>query len=197
MKNLDYKYTSEPATEPVSIEEAKMHLRVDSCDEDLFIAGLIKGAREYCEEFQRRCYVNRTLTLTLQAPQCMIELPRSPLVSVQSITFYFEDGTSQVVDPLSYGVITDTEPGRCYLKSNFEWPEAPATSTLREHSPVVIAFTAGYGATPATVPQSVKQAMLLLVGHWYVNREDTVTGLMVSRVPKSTTALLQQLKVYQ
>jgi uncharacterized phiE125 gp8 family phage protein len=187
-----------PAVEPVSLEEAKGHLRVDGSDDDVQIAGFITAAREWAEEFQDRAYVTQTLELVLDAwphPDApdypVIKLPRSPLQSVASITYKSEDGQEHTLPASSYVFDAKSRPARVAPASRQSWPSDP----LYPLGAITIRYTAGYGDTSA-VPQKVKQAMLLLIGHWYEHREEVNVGNIVTQMPAGAEALLLQNKVY-
>src|ERR1035441_8272837 len=97
-----------PSVEPVTLDEAKTHLKQDSSDDDLYISGLIAVARQYCEEFQRRAYVTQTWELWLdQFPpydqvvnnfHSHIDIPFPPLASISSVKYYLTDDTEQILD---------------------------------------------------------------------------------------------------
>ena len=182
-----------PALEPVSLDEAKAHLRVTSADEDAYIASLITAAREWCEGFQQRAYVTQTRKLVLDRfpGGCAIYLPRPPLQSVTSIVYTDSEGAQYTVDADSYIVDTDAEPGRIVLAYGASWPSV----TLRPAAGVEITYVAGYGDA-SDVPQKVKQAMLLLVGHWYEQREAVLVGSISKEIEFAVHSLLWQDRVF-
>lgn len=137
--------------------------------ESTYLQTLIKAAREYCQNFQNRAYVNQTWELWLdQFPDIdYIELPLPPLSSVTSVKYYGTDNTEYTLSADDYSVDVKSEPGKVYLRHSKSWP----TTVLRPYQGVCVTYVAGYGATAAYTPQAVKQAMLLLIGHWYNNRE--------------------------
>ncbi len=174
-----------PASEPVSLAEAKAHLRIESADDDSLISALIAAARQAAEAHMRRALITQTWRLTLDrfpaAPQAwwdgvrqgadmpgdgsVIELPRPPLVSVTSVTAYDDADNATVAGAASYFVDTDGKPGRVVLRSGQTWPTA-----LRVAGGVEVLFVAGYGAAGA-VPQAIRQGILMLIGHLFENRE--------------------------
>lgn len=181
-----------PVREPLALDAAKAHLRVDVTDDDVLIAALITAAREYCEGFQNRAYITQTWQLWLDAWPAggEIRIPRPPLQSVSSVRYYGADNTEYILEPTDYLVDTKSEPGRITLAYGKNWPSV----TLRPANAVCVEFTAGYGSV-ATVPQRVKQVILLLVGHWYDSREIASVGKLVSEVPFTVNALLWQERV--
>lgn len=184
-----------PTVEPVSLAEAKDHLRVDGDDEDTLIEALVGAARAWVEETYGRALTTQTWDLALNGfPRCRwISIPRAPLQSVTSLTYYDEDlSTSTVFSSANYQVDTLRTPGVLALKNNVFWP----TDTLRPSSGVVVRFVAGYGATAASVPEPIKQAIKLLAGTMYLHRETEVTGTIVARIGFAADALLASYRVW-
>ncbi len=162
-----------PTAEPVTLTEAKDHLRVDTTDENSLIEDFIEVATDYCEDLQNRAYLTQTWDLTLDGWPVgdIISIPLPPLQSVSSVTYYSTGGTANTLTAGTYIVDTSSEPGRLSLAYNETWP----TITLRPVNGVVVRFVAGYG-TASTVSVRAKQAIKLLVGHMYENRENTAAG---------------------
>jgi uncharacterized phiE125 gp8 family phage protein len=175
-----------PTSEPVTLEEAKTHCRVDFNDDDALLEGHIAAAREYCENFTRRQFVTATYALRMDDLPDEIVLPRPPLASVTSITYVDATGSTQTLSSSLYTVDTYVEPGRIVPAYNATWP------SVRGHTnDVVVTFTCG--AAVANVPARAKQAILLLVGHWYENREEIGIGNIVTKIPTAADALLHSL----
>ncbi len=183
---MRYLRTVEPAVEPVSLTEAKLHCRVDLSTDDTLLTALIVAAREYVEEFTRKALITQTWRLSLdQFPLSGLKLPRPPLQSITSISYTDGAGTVTTVSNTVYTVDTDAEPGRLLLNYNQSWP-TPAT--MAAANPIKITYVAGYGLAVA-VPQKYKQAILMLVGHWYENREAS-SGQSVREIPMAVESLL-------
>lgn len=188
--------TGAPATEPVTLAEAKAHLRVTESDDDTYITTLTEAAREYCENYVKRQFVTATYTLTMDAFPLSggaIQIPRPPLQSVTSITYTDTAGDGQTWSSTEYSVdAPGAWVGRVVEANSESYP-----STLDELASVVVTFVAGYGAA-AAVPSALKQAILILVSHWYCNREPVVIGTIVSgEIPFTVTALLNTYKVFE
>jgi uncharacterized phiE125 gp8 family phage protein len=181
-----------PTIEPVTLEEAKKHCRIDGTEEDAAIEGWIKAAREYCEGFQNRAYCEQTLQLWLDDfPKVgQIQIPRPPLIGVDGLTYFDVDDNEHTMSPDDYFVDTQNEPGWIVLNHGCSWP----TETLRPANGVCIRFRAGYGSGDYSdevdmVPQKVKQATFLLIGHWYEQREATGQANLKD-IPKGVDELL-------
>lgn len=178
---MSLKLVTAPTVEPVSLIEAKTHLRVLHDDDDTQIASLITAARQMVESGEswslERSLVTTTWRLRLDRfPKC-IELPRPPLIAVTSITYRDTAGSTQTLSPSLYTVSTDMEPARIVPTYGNVWPN------VQGHvDDVSVTFTAGYGPTAADVPQAIKQAILLGVSDLYENRNETITGTIVNRM---------------
>jgi len=187
---MQYKIITPVSVEPVTLAEAKLHIRVtvDSSGdtaEDNLIMDLIKTAREYCENFTGRALATQTIEAYLNGFPCAnyIELPRPPLQSVTSVKYKnrYNVETTMTVDT-DYIVDTDSDVGRIVLPYGLSWP----SFTPHPVNPIKIRYVAGYEEAPA----SIRQSMLLLIGHWYANRE--ATGEATGQIEFAVKALLSQ-----
>lgn len=176
-----------PASEPVTLDEAKDHLHVDGTDEDTYITTLITVARQQAERVEGRVYITQTWALTLdEFPDGdWITLPVCPLLTVEEVTYLDADGTEQTWASSNYVVDTKSTPGRLALAPDKEWP----TTQSGRVNAVTITMSAGYGAASA-VPKTAKQAVLLLIGHWFANREPVLIGSISKRLEDTADALL-------
>ncbi|MCI0420082.1 MAG: head-tail connector protein [Acidobacteria bacterium] len=160
-----------PITEPVTLADAKSHLRVDTTDEDAYLSALIKAAREKLEQDMRRAFVQQIWEMFMDCFPDEITIPLPPLVSVTSVKYLDTAGTEQTLATSEYVVDAKSEPGRIALAYGKSWP-----STRDTLNAVTVRFVAGYGAAGATnssqaVPEGIRQAIKFLVAHWYDNRE--------------------------
>ena len=186
-----------PTDEPVSVEEVKDHLRVYGDDEDILIGGLITAAREHVERvICNRALITQTWDLYLDAfpaSGCLI-IPMPPLQSVTSVKYTPDGGSEQTFSDSNYIVDTVNEPGKIVLTSSASWPN----DVLQPVNGVVVRFVAGYGDEPTDVSERFKQAIKLLVGDMYENREDSVigAGISVTNVPWGVHQLLYSLRMW-
>lgn len=186
---MGLKQIAPPASEPLSLSEVKLHLRLDEETEDALVTSLIRAAREHVEAMTRRALVPQTWALVLDEwPMGELRLPLPPLRAVSGITYRTDDGTVSTVEPTTYLVDLDSAVGRVVLNAGRAWPGA----RLSPVNGVRVRFEAGYD----TVPEAVKQAMLLIIGHWFQNREAVNVGNIVNTMPFAVEALLWPLKVW-
>lgn len=183
-----------PAGEPLTLAEAKKHLKVETAmtDDDLMITALIVAARGQAERVTQR----QLITATWKAKydrfprdwRTPLTIPMPPLISVASVKYLDTDGVEQTWASSEYVVDAPAGPyaieGRLYPGWNKEYPE-----TCDRADALTITFDAGYGAAGA-VPQPIKQAMYLMIGHWYENREAVNVGNIVNELPLGAEALL-------
>ena len=175
--------------EPVTLQEAKDHLRVDTTDDDALIRALITAAREYAERRQRRTLLTTTKTVKYDSFPDVIRPPEPPLASVTSIAYVDEDGDSQTLSAALYDVDTDTEPGRITPAYGETWP-----ATRGQIDAVTLTYVAGYGDAES-VPELTKAGIKLILADLYENRESYVTGTIVSKVPSNADYLLAMNKI--
>ena len=173
-----------PASEPVTLAEAKAHLRVEVTDDDALIASLITAARLAAESLLERSLITTRWRLVLDSfpgpslmgvpygqafslPGHAILLPRSPASAVVSITYLDMAGTSQTMPSIEYTVDLACEPARITPVFGRIWP-----INLPQIGSVQVIFDAGYGATAASVPEGIKSWVKIRVGSLYEHREE-------------------------
>jgi uncharacterized phiE125 gp8 family phage protein len=179
-----------PAEEPITIAEARLHLRVTHNEEDVLILALIAAAREHAEAHTRRRFITQEWDWVMDAfPSTTVELPGAPLQSITSVSYLDGAGGTQVLAVGAYQVDIKTDPGRIAPANGTTWPTTP-TETLNA---VTIRFVCGYGKI-AAVPKTIKQAMLLMIGHWWEHREE-VSDFELFPVPYAVDALLSPFRV--
>lgn len=176
-----------PAQEPLALAEAKAHLKVELTDEDALISTLITAARLHVEAVTGRVLVNQDWRLVCDAwPRSRtIELPRSPLVSLNAVTVYDTNDLPALVDPTRFLTEPGAVPPKVHLPAN-----GPVIEPLRPHAAIEIDYTAGYGATAAAVPADLREALLRLIAFWFENRVAVVTAGTGALVPKGFDGLL-------
>ena len=177
--------TTAATATPVSLAEAKAHLRVDTSDEDALVTALIQAATEYAQAYTSRRLMTTVFDYTLDSfPSTgVICLPEPPLQSVASVTYIDTNGDSQTWSSSLYTVKTDEILGTIRPAYNEDFP-----STRDEVDAVTVSFTAGY-ADAASVPSTIKSAMLLLIGHLYENRESFIVGQAINPNPSADMLL--------
>lgn len=188
MYNRNIRIVTAPVVEPVSLDRAVEHCHAELGIEDAEFNGYIVTAREYCEKFQGRAYINQTIEATYdKLPAMPIYLPRSPAISVLSIKIYDKLNVETELSLSDFFIDTDNEPARIVYNDGNTWPSV----TLRSISALKIQYTAGYGTTAESVPRNVISAMLLYISYLYENRNGEVP-----EAPEAIKVLLRQDGMY-
>ena len=171
---------------------ADVMIRSGDATDDELIASLITAAREYCEDYTSRALATQTLEAYADAFPCKdrFELPMPPLQSVESVKYKNSAGTeTTLTEGTDYLVDDESAVAQIVLPYGKSWP----SFTPWPVNPVKVRFTAGYAdGNPA--PKTIKQAMLMLIGHWYVNREAVLTGTVSKEIEFAVKALLSMKK---
>lgn len=188
MRPYSFAVTTAPASEPISLATAKAHLRVEIDDDNTYISALITAARDVAEMETKRALMPQTVEAKYPAwpdEGDSIWLPRPPMTSVTGVYYYDENGTEQTLSSGAYIADTASAPGMVTLKPNYSWPALESSRAL----PIRVRYVVGY-ADAASVPSSIIAGMLLLIGHWYRNREEVTTGAM-SKLPMGAEQLFR------
>lgn len=180
---MSFHRTTDAATEPLTTAEAKLHLKVDSSDDDAIVDRLIKAARRFAERYTERSFITQTWTLYLDGFPDTIELLYGPVSAVSSIQYVDSDGVTQTLDVADYTVDLKSKVAR--VESVDAWPD---TDDILNS--VIITYVAGFGSA-SSVPEDIKAAILLIIGKMYDTREDTI-----KKMPTHAEWLLDSHKVY-
>jgi uncharacterized phiE125 gp8 family phage protein len=172
--------TSLPAIEPVSLAEAKLHLRVDHTDEDILILALISAARLHLEHVLGRSFITQGWLYLFDEwpPGYAVNLPLAPVQSIVSVKVYDSADVAETLSPSLYFLDGLSVPPRLVRRSPsaFAKPGRPANG-------VEVSFISGHGSLAAEVPAPLRQAILLLVAHWYEHRQPVEIGEPNEAVP--------------
>ena len=205
------KRITDPATEPVTLAEAKSFMRVTTSDDDALITSLIAVARNKAEEITERAFITQTWRMTmdhfpfggreiwfdgvrelpiseLRRALDFIKIPRPPEISVGKLATFSPDNTETTFDSSNYFLDLNSEPGRIVLNDGAVWP-----SDLRDWEAVLIEYDAGYGGA-SSVPEDIKHAIKIMVASLYENRGECADTASLE-VPKSAKSLLQPYQI--
>jgi uncharacterized phiE125 gp8 family phage protein len=190
---MTLKLIAAPAAEPITLTEAKAHLRVDASTDDAIITAMIQAVREQAEHETGRALITQTWERVLDAfPAVEIELGRMPVDAISSIKYLDGTGAQRTLGSSLYTLDADTAPGWVLPVAGAAWP-----ATADSANAVRVRFTAGYGASGAAVPAAVRAWMLLHLGALYRQREAFAAGQPVAPLPdRFVAALLDGVRVY-
>lgn len=177
-----------PDEEPISLELAKLHLRVTWDNEDDLLEHIIRSARETLEDMTNLSIASQTFRYArngFPTNNKAIFLNRSPLLSVESLTYIDANGDEQeLTEDVDYVVDLISRPGRIVPAFGKSWPTARDIANS-----VTVDFTAGW-EDAAAVPGRVKSGMLWLIGHYYGLREPVVTGAISTEIEHGLEAIV-------
>jgi len=203
------KVTTQPTIEPISIEEAKEHLRLDDDIDDIPVLTFIKAARLWAEKYTGRAFITRTVQQYLDSTASIldplyegirtgietraysnyIELAASPVISVTSINYYNDSDTQSTWATSNYYVDNVNDLGRIYLRDGGTFP-----TDLRAANGLEINYTAGYGTSRSDIPSDIKLAMLQYMTFAYEHRGEQEGGTP-PMPPKILSTLLNPYKI--
>lgn len=173
-----------PTSEPVTLAEAKAHLRVDWADDDALITAYAKAARSGVEAYLKAACLATVYQFKLDCFPATIELPVGPVLTADgfSISYIGDAGSAQTLAADKYKLSLGE---RAIVRPSYgnAWP-----STRAEIDAVTVEFKAGW--TDETLPPVIKAAVLLWLGDLYGNRENTVLGSTVAELPTGIKNLL-------
>lgn len=179
--------TSGPGLEPITLAEAKAHLRIDSIADDALIQSLIVTSRLHIEAALGLSLITQTWSWFIDRwPKTQrLALPLRPVQTITSIKHWRVDGTSDTLGASLFFLDGYAMPARLVWLGT-----APLAEPERRINGIEIAFTAGFGSTAVSVPPTIRHALLLLVAHWYENREPIEIGSGINAVPPMVAELL-------
>jgi uncharacterized phiE125 gp8 family phage protein len=166
-----YRIITAPASEPVTLAEAALHVRQDSTDDNADLTRCIEASRRSIEKQYNLFIVTQTVEMLLPyfPAQDFMRITRSPIQSLTSLKYITSDDTEYTFASTEYDL--NIERQRITLKYGKSWPSA----TLKPSDAVVVRMVMGYG-TESQVPAHIKAALLLRIGHLYAHREEVTLG---------------------
>jgi len=200
---------TEPTRRALDVRDVKNFLKLDDDADEIMVRTMMSVASDFVENYTGRSLINRSLELfidgvfeidyplfegTRTGPDMyfrrrVIELPSSPISSVSSISTFSDDDTETTFSASSYFVDTVTQPARIVLRNGATWP-----TSLRVANGIKIEYVAGYGPTPATIPEPLRLAMYQYIAYLYEHRGD-FERFPPPEMPTSIQALIQPYRI--
>lgn len=161
---------TDATVEPITLAEAKTHLRVDGTDDDALISALITAARTTAENRLHSTLLQSTWRLTLDAFPLLFRLEMAPILGVDSIRYYDAAGVQQTLDDAAWRLSGHR------IEPVDLWPV-----TQHRLGAVEVTYKAGYGTAADSVPAPVKAWIKLALGDMYANRERSAERPVVAQ----------------
>jgi uncharacterized phiE125 gp8 family phage protein len=178
---------------PVSIDAARRNSRIDTTDEDTRLTELIRVATAYVQKHTDTALITQTLSWKLDRFPIETKALYLPVWPVQSLSSVIYTDAAEASITIDLNTLSTRIPSRGQSRiARKKWAAWP--STLDTPDAVDIRFIAGFGATEASVPEEFKQAILLLVSHWFENREAVLTGSASKEVEFAVSAIIDTIR---
>jgi uncharacterized phiE125 gp8 family phage protein len=180
------KRTTPPVLTPISLIEAKAHVRVDSDDDDTLLTGLIAAAVAHLDGqgVLGRAMITQSWSQWVSQAPGWVRLTVGPFQSLTSVEYYDADNALQTATLTDFEIRLDGDFVLIKPKEDHVWPLA----YIRQDA-IKITYVAGFGDAAADVPENIRLAIRLLVGHFYENRE-AVSEANLKEVPLAVEALI-------
>jgi len=185
-----YQVITAATSYPVSLTEAKSHLKVDTTADDTYITSIIKAATQLSEEYTNRFFINTVIEQTCSNFAQLQTLFKSKVSAVAHVKYYDSDNSLQTLSTTIYDTQLKYEPSQIQLADDKSFPEI-----TKRNDAVVARYTVGYGSAASDVPEIIKQAILLTIGNFYQNRNSVVIGRIATELPMNVKWLLDTYKV--
>lgn len=180
--------TVAPSVDLLTPAEVKAHCRVDTTDDDNLLTMLIAAATSYLDGYSGilgRALLQQTWKQSFEGFTDDMRLAVGDLIGVTSVKYYDASNVQWTLAGTVYTAAADEIGPYLDLAPGQSWP-----ATYARDDAVEVTWTAGYGTAAASVPAAIRQAALLLIGHWYANREAVNIGNIVAEVPMAVAALI-------
>ncbi|MGE0653088.1 MAG: head-tail connector protein [Alphaproteobacteria bacterium] len=180
-----------PTDAPVTLAQAKAQVHAEDFeDDDVYLRGLIAAATQHVDGRHYPLLMPQAWRFTFDRFCDSLRFPKAPIRAITSVAYYDGQGADQTLPDTTYVLREDDCGPYLALKPSQSWP-----STYSREDAIRIEADAGY-ANVGDVPDDIKQALLLLIGHWYANRQEVVTGTIAVQLPMAVETLLSRHRRY-
>ena len=181
-----------PTSTAVSLSEAKTHLRIDSdfTADDTYISTLIDVATNMVEEFTRTRVMAQTVLISFDQFYDVMNLQLGGVTSITHVKYFDTNNVEQTLSATEYAVDLKNKPALLYEAEDGNYPD-----TYEKPNAVKITFVVGE-ASASDVVAAIKHAILIIVGRYYENRQDVVTGTIATELPLMVNHLLTPYRAF-
>lgn len=184
------KVVTAATSNPIAQSEAKDHLRVTTSDEDSYITNLITAATQMAQNYTNSYFIDTTLRMDFSYfPANELRLYGGKINSLTHVKYYDSDDSLTTWASSNYSVNLNAEPCLVYYGGTASVP-----SIYDRTDAVQVTYVSGYGSSASDVPMAIRQAILILIGHFYENRQEVVYG-SPKVMPKASEWLLDPYRI--
>lgn len=197
-----WQIVARPKAEPLTVDEVMDHCRVPDVDdkttarEKVYLRSLIRASRELTEGLCGISIMPQQWKLTLDQfpdnPDQEICLPRGPVTGIDSFTYRDVNDQQQTLASNNYQLDGATMPARLRPAWSKYWPSTSSNDLAAIAITYSTGFTTSSEGAREKVPEQLRLAMLLLIGHWYEHRETAILGSVPREIPMAYGTLINE-----
>ena len=181
-----------PTASVMTVAEAKARLAIETTEDDSLIQVMINSAEDFCQQYTGRYFLEQTAEYSLDELQIdlkYLEIPSHSATNILLVEYINESNIEVTLSPSLFYIDYDGMPLRVAPVDS--WP----TIRKKGFNNMTFRVMEGFGPTSASVPDAIINAVALLVGHQYKNRESVVVGTIAATLPMGVTAFLDKYRV--
>lgn len=192
MQSLTPTLETAPVKPLITLDEAKQQVRRDDNDDDLILTRLIAvvmSRLDGADGILGRALITQTWSESFDAfpAGATLCLALAPVIDITEITYFSSIDQSGMTMPAGdYSAFNRSR--RAYVKLGYgrSWP-----SSYEQDDAVTVTYQAGYGLNASDVPAAIKHAAMMMLAHYYENREAVLVGTIASDLPQGIMTLLR------
>jgi uncharacterized phiE125 gp8 family phage protein len=182
--------TVNAAAYPVTADEIKADLRIQHTNDDTRIAGLIAAATDFMDVPSGaigKALIHQTWALSVESydPDNGIVIPVTPVSSITSIQYFDTENVSRTLTVSDFHLYGNQDRAWIKAKSGVVVP-----AVFNRLDAITVTFVAGFSDSSVGVPSSIRQAISILIAHWYENPTGFATGTTVTELPFAVQSLI-------
>lgn len=186
------KLITAPLVNVISVADAKARLAIETTEDDALIQVMIESAQDFCEQYTGRYFISQLAEYSLdvlQADLKYLELPSNQASLINDIKYKDKTGAEITANIADFFIDYESTPLRIEPVSS--WPDV----RKKGFNNFKVRVVEGYGLTPASTPAAIVNAVALLVGHQYKNRESVIVGTVANELPMGVSSFLDKYRV--